>query len=50
MLTFTFETIFGVELGISFADNEVKDYHKDMEWGISISLLIVCLTICKWKD
>lgn len=49
MLLFDIETIYGVQLGIEFADKEVKEHYPGMEWGLTIDLFLFRLVFTKFK-
>lgn len=50
MTTFGLDFIYGVTVGIEFADAEVKSYFPELVWGVSIDLFIIRITIYNTKE
>ena len=48
MITFDLDTIYGIGLGIQFADQEVKNAVSGLRWGLSVELLIIRISINYW--
>lgn len=44
------DTIYGVQLGLEFADKETREFYPDMLWGFTVDLLIFRIVVTKYKE